>query len=156
MKLFKNEQLLFIGTESKLGRTQIIGILKGCSTNTASFVHLYQIYDGVKFPSGAMMFRNKFYTIRKGTWDKIEVEYFLTIKNIIEIKEIRKETNSDIFELNQSHIPFADDGCGNIIWMELSTGIIKVFYHEYELDEGLITIAPTFDDFCSSLENWIL
>lgn len=156
MKLFKNEQLLFIGTESKLSRTQIKNVLKGCSTNTDSFVHLYQIYDGIKFPRGAMIFRNKFYTIRKGTWDKIEVEYFLTLDNVIEIKEIRKEKNPDIFELNQSHIPFADDGFGNIIWMEMSTGIIKVFYHEYELEEGLINIAPSFDEFCSSLENWIL
>ena len=56
----------------------------------------------------------------------------------------------------QTHIPFADDGCGNDIWIEVSTGIIKAFYHEYSLEEGLIVVAPSFDVFCSSLENWVL
>jgi hypothetical protein len=55
-----------------------------------------------------------------------------------------------------THIPFADDGCGNDVWLDNKTGLIKVLYHEYELDEGLITVAPNFNDFCESLENWKL
>ena len=36
--------------------------------------------------------------------------------------------------LVKTHIPFADDGCGNDIWIEVSTGVIKVFYHEYPME----------------------
>ncbi|MDR2145176.1 MAG: SMI1/KNR4 family protein [Tannerella sp.] len=156
MELFKNKELLYEGIKSNLSLKHIKGVINVDFVGVDSFINLYQIYDGVKFLRGAMMFRNKFYDVLKGEWDKIEVEFFLTFKNIRELMEMTKENNPDIYLLAQTHVPFADDGCGNTIWIEMSTGKIKVYYHEYELDKGLLTIAPNFNSFCSSLENWVL
>lgn len=73
------------------------------------------------------------------------------MKNIKEIQD-----NPVTYALAQGHVAFGNDGCGNTIWMELSNRIIKVFYHEYELDQGLINIVPSLVDFCNSLQNWTL
>ncbi|MHC5354137.1 SMI1/KNR4 family protein [Myroides sp. LJL115] len=157
MKIFKNKELLFIGKDSSLSDPDILDVIKGCSaTGVDSFMDVYRIYDGIQFPRGAMIFRSKFFPIEKGSWDKIEVEFFLTLANMIEIQCIKESENPEIFALSQTHIPFADDGCGNTIWMDLKTGVVKVFYHEYDLMEGLLPVAPSFEDFCSYLQNWEL
>jgi hypothetical protein len=158
MELFKNKELLYEGKKSNLSIEQIKEVtnVDVDFVRVDSFSNLYRIYDGIKFLRGAMMFRSKFYDVQKEEWDKIEVDFFLTFKNIFELMEMKEESNPELFSLAKTHIPFADDGCGNTIWIELSTGKIKVFYHEYELDKGLITIAPNFEDFCASLENWAL
>lgn len=155
MELFKNKELLYEGKKSNLSIEQIKKVVKVDFIGSADFVDLYQTYDGIRFLSGAMMFRNKFYDIQKGEWNKIEVEYFLTFENILELREVNKESNPELFSLSQTHIPFADDGCGNTVWIETLTGKVDVFYHEYTLDKGLITIAPNFNCFCASLENWV-
>ena len=103
-----------------------------------------------------MMFRNKFYSVAKGDWDKIEIGFFFKIEDIITNRKLLLEEDNELKYFVKTHIPFADDGCGNDIWIEISTGVIKAFYHEYSIEEGLIGIAPNFEEFCSSLENWTL
>ena len=102
------------------------------------------------------MFRHTFYPVTKDDWDKIEIGFFLKFDDIITSRKIQLENDTELEAFIKTHIPFADDGCDNDIWIEISTGVIKAFYHEYSLEEGLIEIAPNSDDFCSSLENWIL
>lgn len=102
-----------------------------------------------------MMFRHKFYSVAKDDWDKIEIGFFLKLDDIIENRKLQLQDDSEL-DCFIKTIPFADDGCGKDIWIEISTGVIKAFYHEYSIEEGLIEIAPNFDAFCSSLENWTL
>jgi hypothetical protein len=154
MDLFGNNNLLYEGRKSELSIEQIKGLFNDDFPGIADFIKLYLTYVGVHFPKQAMMFRNKFYNVPKGEWDKIEVGFFLKFKDIIELREIHKQNYPEQFFFTSTHIPFADDGCGNDIWIETSAGSIKVFYHEYDLNEGLKLVAPSFKDFCLALENW--
>ncbi|WP_225969207.1 SMI1/KNR4 family protein [Treponema pedis] len=156
MNLFKDSKLLYEGRESQLSEEEIRQLLGINCDKINNFIQLYLIYDGIFFPKQAMMFRHTFYTITKGDWDKIEIGFFLKFDDIIKTRKLQIENNTGLDYFTQTHIPFADDGFGNDIWIEISTGVIKVFYHEYSIEEGLITVAPNFDDFCSSLENWTL
>lgn len=153
MKLFQKNNLLYQGRPSRLSTAEIVELLQITFNTLGSFIDLYKEFDGINFPEGAMMFRSKFYDIPKGEWDRIEVGFFLTSDNILEYSHITEEVNPELYLLQSKHIPFADDGAGNTIWIEKYTGEIKVFYHEYPIEEGLILIAPSFEDFCASLEN---
>ena len=144
MNLFTDSKLVYEGRKSLLSESEIRQLLEITGDKINSFIQFYQTYDGVFFPKQAMMFRHLFYSVEKADWDKIEIGFFLKIED--------KELECFV----KTHIPFADDGCGNDVWIEISTGIIKAFYHEYSIEEGLIEIAPNFNDFCSSLENWTL
>lgn len=170
MNLFTDSKLVYEGRKSLLSELEIRQLLEITGDKINSFIQFYQTYDGVFFPKQAMMFRHLFYSVEKADWDKIEIGFFLKIEDIItnrkllleEDKELECFVKTHMEEDNElecfvkTHIPFADDGCGNDVWIEISTGIIKAFYHEYSIEEGLIEIAPNFNDFCSSLENWTL
>lgn len=156
MKLFNNKELLYEGKKSNLSIDQIKEVINVDFVGASSIISLYQTYDGITFLRFAMMFRSKFYDVPKGEADKIEINFFLTFKNILEILSVKEEDNLELFLMGQSHIPFADDGCGNTIWIEKSTGKINILYHEYGLDLSLRAIAPNFSEFCNSLENWVL
>ncbi len=153
---FTDSKLLYEGRESLLSEVEIRRLLGVNCDKINSFIQLYLTYDGIFFPMQAMMFRHAFYPIAKGDWDKIEIGFFLKFDDIIKNRMPQLQNDPEINDLIKTHIPFADDGCGNDIWIEISTGVIKVFYHEYSIEEGLIEIAPSFEDFCSSLENWTL
>lgn len=154
MELFTNNELLYDGRKSNLSIEQLKGFFNDYFTGIEDVIRMYLTYDGICFPRQAMMFRDKYYDVPKGEWNKIEVSFFLKFNDIIIQREIQRQNNPELELFILTHIPFADDGCGNDIWIEIPTGLIKVFYHEYELDEGLLVIAPNFKDFCSSLENW--
>ena len=171
MNLFTDSKLVYEGRKSLLSELEIRQLLEITGDKINSFIQFYQTYDGVFFPKQAMMFRHLFYSVEKADWDKIEIGFFLKIEDIItnrkllleEDKELEcfvkthmEEEDKELECFVKTHIPFADDGCGNDVWIEISTGIIKAFYHEYSIEEGLIEIAPNFNDFCSSLENWTL
>ena len=156
MNAFTDSKLLYEGRQSQLSEVEIRQLLGiGCD-KINSFIQLYLTYDGVFFPKQAMMFRHTFYPIAKDDWDKIEIGFFLKFDDIVKDRKFQLQNNADLDYFVKTHIPFADDGCGNDIWIEISTGVIKAFYHEYSIEEGLIKIAPSFDDFCSSVENWTL
>lgn len=97
----------------------------------------------------------RFIQLKKGDWDKIEIGFFLKLDDIVKVRNLQLQDDAQLDSFVQTHIPFADDGCDNDIWIEVSTGVIKALYHEYSLEEGLIMVAPSFDVFCSSLENWV-
>lgn len=156
MVSFTDSKLLYEGRTSLLSEKDIRRQLGIDCDEMRSFIQLYLTYDGVFFPMQAMMFRHTFYPIEKGDWDKIEIGFFLKFEDIIKYRTPQLQNDSEMDSLVKTHIPFADDGCGNDIWIEVSTGVIKVFYHEYPMEEGLIEIAPNFEEFCSSLENWTL
>ncbi len=156
MNLFTNNRLLYEGRDSRLSEEKIRQALGVDGNKINSFIQFYLTFDGVLFPKQAMMFRHAFYPIKKGDWDKIEIGFFLKLDDVVKVRALQLQDDAQLDSFVQTHIPFADDGCGNDIWIEVSTGVIKAFYHEYSLEEGLIMVAPSFDDFCSSLENWSL
>ena len=156
MNLFTDNRLLYEGRDSGLSEEKIRQSLGVGGNKINSFIQFYLTFDGVLFPKQAMMFRHTFYSIKKGDWDKIEIGFFLKLDDIVKVRNLQLQDDAQLDYFVQTHIPFADDGCGNDIWIEVSTGVIKAFYHEYSLEEGLIVVAPSFDVFCSSLENWVL
>ena len=156
MNLFTDSKLVYEGRKSQLSALDIRQLLEITGDKINSFIQFYQTYDGIFFPKQAMMLRHTFYPVTKDDWDKIEIGFFLKFDDIITSRKIQLENDTELEAFIKTHIPFADDGCDNDIWIEISTGVIKAFYHEYSLEEGLIEIAPNSDDFCSSLENWIL
>ena len=156
MNSFSDSKLLYKGRESRLSAEGIRQSLGITCDKLNSFIQLYKTYDGIFFPKQAKMFRHKFYSVAKDDWDKIEIGFFLKLDDIIENRKLQLQDDSELDCFIKTHIPFADDGCDEDIWIEISTGVIKAFYHEYSIEEGLIEIAPNFDAFCSSLENWTL
>ena len=156
MNLFTDSKLVYEGRKSLLSELEIRQLLEITDDKINSFIQFYQTYDGVFFPKQAMMFRHLFYSVEKADWDKIEIGFFLKLDDIVKVRNLQLQDDAQLDYFVQTHIPFADDGCGNDIWIEVSTGIIKALYHEYSLEEGLIMVAPSFDVFCSSLENWVL
>lgn len=156
MTLFGNKDLLYEGRKSELSEEQIKGLFKEEFPGIEDFINLYLTYDGIRFSRQAMMFRNRFYNVSKGDWDEIDVGFFMKFNHIVELIEIKKRNFPELQTFTSTHVPFADDGCGNSIWIETPSGHIKQLQHEYELDEGLIIIAPGFKDFCAALENWKL
>lgn len=156
MNLFTDSKLLYEGRESRLSEGEMTRSLGVNCDKIDHFLQLYLIYDGVFFPKPAMMFRHAFYPIAKGDWDKIEIGFFLKYDDIVAYRNPELQNDAEMEYLVKTHIPFADDGCGNVIWIEISTGVIKAFYQDYSIEEGLIEIAPSFEAFCTSLENWAL
>lgn len=161
MNKFNENKLLYKGIESKLLIGEIKKIFPKDFIGSKDFIELYLIYDGVDFMREAKMFRSKFYNVEKNESDQIGVSFFFSFKRIISEKA---NYNADDFPTKyklfaRTHIPFADNGCGNSIWIDTDTGVIKRLEHEEDFEEAIISIAPSFKDFCLSLEdddpNWI-
>ncbi|GJQ03901.1 SMI1/KNR4 family protein [Capnocytophaga canimorsus] len=159
MNLFREEKLLYKGFASNLSKQEITNLFQTDFEGSKDFLELYSVFDGVDFMREAKMFRSKFYEIPKGELDLINVSFFLKMKDIIIEKEyVRYESEEYQFFIN-THIPFADDGSGNTIWLDTNTGLVKRFDHEEDFEEAIIIVAPNFKEFCLSLEdydpNWI-
>jgi len=57
-------------------------------------------------------------------------------------------------QLPQTVIPFGQDGGGNCICFDYRSGAdpsVAVWYHELSGTDGLVTVAPTFDNFVGLL-----
>ncbi len=155
MDLFKNSKLSYEGSESNLTREQITELFNNdFLTLHEDFIRLYLTYDGIQFSEQAMMMIAKFYDVPKGEPVYVGLGLFLDLDDIIKARELTMEYNPELIPFVQTHIPFADDGCGNEVWIEISTGLIKATKHEEELEEGLQIVAPNFKDFCSEIENF--
>lgn len=159
MNLFREEKLLYKGFTSNLSKQEITSFFDRDFVGLKDFVELYSIYDGVDFMREAKMFRSKFYDITKGELDLIGISFFLKLKDILSEKEYNRDVGAEYKSFVNTHIPFADDGSGNTIWLDTNTGIVKRLDHEEEFEDAIIIIAPNFKDFCLSLEdydpNWI-
>lgn len=159
MNLFRDEKLLYKGLTSNLSKPVITSLFHKDFIGLNDFVALYTIYDGVDFIREAKMYRSQFYTISKGELDLIDVSFFLKWKDIISEKQYDSDVSTAYKSFMNTHIPFADDGCGNTIWLDTDTGLIKRLDHEEEFEDAVIVIAPNFRTFCLSLEdynpNWI-
>ena len=86
MNLFTDSKLVYDGRTSQLSALDIRQLLGITGDKINSFIQFYQIYDGILFPKQAMMFRNKFYSVAKGDWDKIEISFFLENEGVVHLK----------------------------------------------------------------------
>lgn len=66
--------------------------------------------------------------------------------------EAIKERSAIANRFVETHIPFARDAAGNEFFIEIPTGIIKYVSWEYDIEEGLIRVAPNFKEFCLAIE----
>ena len=132
MNLFRDEKLLYKGLTSNLSKPVITSLFHKDFIGLNDFVALYTIYDGVDFIREAKMYRSQFYTISKGELDLIDVSFFLKWKDIISEKQCDSDVSTAYKSFMNTHIPFADDGCGNTIWLDTDTGLIKRLDHEEE------------------------
>jgi putative tRNA (guanine-N(7)-)-methyltransferase len=86
MNLFTDSKLIYDGRTSQLSALDIRQLLGITGDKINSFIQFYQTYDGILFPKQAMMFRNKFYSVAKGDWDKIEISFFLENEGVVHLK----------------------------------------------------------------------
>ena len=86
MNLFTDSKLVYEGRKSLLSESEIRQLLGITGDKINSFIQFYQTYDGILFPKQAMMFRNKFYSVAKGDWDKIEISFFLENEGVVHLK----------------------------------------------------------------------
>ena len=86
MNLFTDSKLVYDGRTSQLSALDIRQLLGITGDKINSFIQFYQTYDGILFPKQAMMFRNKFYSVAKGDWDKIEISFFLENEGVVHLK----------------------------------------------------------------------
>ena len=86
MNLFTDSKLVYEGRKSLLSELEIRQLLEITGDKINSFIQFYQTYDGILFPKQAMMFRNKFYSVAKGDWDKIEISFFLENEGVVHLK----------------------------------------------------------------------
>ena len=86
MNLFTDSKLVYEGRKSLLSESEIRQLLEITGDKINSFIQFYQTYDGILFPKQAMMFRNKFYSVAKGDWDKIEISFFLENEGVVHLK----------------------------------------------------------------------
>lgn len=159
MNIFNKDKLLYKGFESNLSKREITNLFHTDFLGSDDFIKLYSVFDGVDFMREAKMFRSAFYKVQKGELDQIGISFFLKLKDIISEKEYKRDFSKEHQSFMDIHIPFADDGCGNTIWIDTQTGLIKQLEHEEEFKDAVTIVAPSFSEFCLSLEdndpNWI-
>lgn len=124
-----------------------------CS-NIDDLIEYYMNNDAITFFNDAEMRRSMFYDLGTGheRIDKISVAFFLSLEEIVKIRELKIEAEPDLRTFIETHIPFADDGFGNDIWIELSSGAIKKVYYDNDPPFQLM-VAPSFVAFCKALKN---
>ncbi len=152
MDLFNNEALLYEGRKSELTVEQIRGLFNDEFSGIEDFIRLYQTFDGVCFTKLGVLARHKFYDVPRSEIDEISMSGFFKFDNIVNTMAIEREEGHEFQSFYLTHVPFSDDGCGNSIYIEVPTGLIKMLDHEEEdLEEAVTLVAPGFKEFCLAL-----
>ena len=124
---FNKDKLLYKGTASKLSEDDVKSLFSKDFNGSKDFVELYLMYDGIDFMREGKMFRSTFYEVKKNELDEINLSFFFSFKSIISGRTAYNQIDmpSEYTNFAKTHIPFSDDGCGNSIWIDTETGIIK-------------------------------
>jgi len=118
-----------------------------------NFFQFYQTYNGVFFPEGAEISTEKFQNVEDEEYYELEIEFIYSIEHLTKMWEAIKERSAIAKQFVATHIPFARDAAGNEFFIEISTGEIKYVSWEYDIEEGLIWVAPSFKDFCLAIKS---
>ena len=159
IKLYRmmfDENLSFRSTKVSRPIEEVKKILKDIDySNIGDLIEYYTSNNGTTFFYDAEMHRSVFYSLGAGneSIDRISVAFFLSLEEIVKIRDLKIEVEPTLREFFDEHIPFADDGFGNDFWIELSSGVIKKVYYDDDPPFQLM-VAPSFISFCKSLRNF--
>lgn len=101
------------------------------------FITSYLSLNGVYFIDGACFYRDTFYKVSSGDYNRMGVEGFYFIPqyfdqkqpdsnlSILRVQKIRSMYSDSVSEFTKTHYPFASDAGGNEYWIDTDTGCIK-------------------------------
>jgi hypothetical protein len=116
------------------------------------FIQFYLAYDGVFFNEGAVICTEQFQNVEDEEYYELEIEFIYSIEHLTKMREAIKEHSEIAKKFVETHIPFARDAAGNDFFIEIPTGIVKYVSWEYDIEEGLIWVAPDFKVFCLAIK----
>lgn len=164
--LFISNQIPFDNQWKKLTVKDIEETISCDFFGKKEFVEFYLVANGGNFTKGAYIYRDNFYSITKGDYNSLEVSSFFNIP-LIGDNEDSEYTMSIPDAINRRcgssakfddfisfNIPFADNFGDNDFWIDIQTGEVKYIDYEssYNPDDAII-VAPSFIDFCQSLQG---
>lgn len=149
---FTNPNLKFKILNEGLTKEQIDSVIPQDFKGKDDFVQFYLMLNGVYFTEGAEVSTEQFSEEESDEYYELEVESIYRIDQIQKIREALKERSSEAKKFVETHFPFGGDAAGNDFFIEIPTGIIKYISWEYDIEEGLIDVAPSFKSFCSIIK----
>jgi len=133
-------------------KEQIESVISQDFKGKEDFIRFYLRYDGVFFNEGAVISTEPFQKDDEEEYYELEIEFIYSMKHLTEMWRAIKERSPEAEKFVEKHIPFARDAAGNDFFIEIPTGEIKKISWEYDIEEGLIWVAPNFKEFCSAIK----
>lgn len=149
---FKNAALNIQILNKDVTKEKIESVISKDFKGKEDFIQFYLAYDGIFFNEGAVISTEKFQNIEDEEYYELEIEFIYSIEHLKEMWEAIKERSEDTKKFIETHIPFARDAAGNTFFIEIPTGEIIYISWEYDVEEGLIWVAPSFKDFYLAIE----
>jgi hypothetical protein len=149
---FTNPNLKIQILNEGVTREQIECVISQDFKGKEDFVQFYLVQNGVYFPEGAEISTEQFQNIEDEEYYELEIEFIYNIEHLTKMWEAIKERSEIAKRFVETHIPFARDAAGNDFFIEIPTGIVKYVSWEYDIEEGLIGVAPNFKDFCLAIK----
>lgn len=147
-----NPNLIFQVFNEGLTKDRVDRIVSCDFKGKDDLIRFYLAYDGVFFNEGAVISTEQFLKDDEDEYYELEIESIFRIDQIQNIWEAIKEHSAGAKKFMETNIPFAGDAGGNHFFIEIPTGEIKYVFWEYDLEEGLIWVAPGFKDFCLAIK----
>jgi hypothetical protein len=148
---FTNPNLQIQILNEGVTREQIESVISQNFKGKEDFIRFYLVQNGVYFPEGAEISTEPFQNVENEEYYELEIEFIYSIEHLIKMWEAIKERSEIAKKFVEKHIPFARDAAGNEFFIEIPTGIIKYVSWEYDIEEGLIWVAPNFKIFCLAI-----
>ena len=150
---FINPNLNFQILNEGIAREQIESVISQDFKGKEDFIQFFLVHNGIYFPEGAEISTEQFQDIEDEEYYELETEFIYSIEHLTKMWEAIKERSEIAKKFVETHIPFARDAAGNEFFIEIPTGIVKYISWEYDIEEGLVWVAPNFKDFCLAIKH---
>lgn len=151
MEDFITASIAFEPYEGPVDKKQIEDLLPFDFKGKDDFVEFYLLHNGIYFPDGVRLSTEPFIPAHERAYNMHEVELFYPIRRIRSMWDAIKEQGIEVEKFLENHFPFARDAGGNNYVIEFPSGEITYVNWEYDIEEGLTFVAPSFKDFCRSM-----
>jgi hypothetical protein len=163
---FKHASLVIEEIGPPITEEQIVEAIREDFPGKEGFAAFYLTHNGVCFRPAAICYRSRFQQVKKGDYERLEVDnfYFIprfagddveTMVSMVDARAAMARWRPELRDFIQAHLPFACDASGNDFWIEFLTGRIKYRpLEEFESEKDLVDVAPSFIDFAVNLEAW--
>ncbi|WP_134832742.1 SMI1/KNR4 family protein [Stenotrophomonas indicatrix] len=143
----------------------IAAMVPGRFPGRDDFIDFYSKNNGGYFDGGAVFYRDAFYEVIAGDYNRLEVEAFNYIEvagmptnpRLLSIAEVIESVHfycPEMREFLETHIPFAGDCGDNKYWLDTQTGIVKFTVAEDEFHtDGMTVVAPDFPSFRANIQG---